>query len=44
MGFVYSSFDTYIVQWIPVIRTPWGVGKYVLITGIKYTVDMRTVF
>ena len=32
-----------IIQWIPVIRTPLGVGKYVLITGINYTVDMRTV-
>ena len=29
---------------MPVIRTPLGVGKYVLITGIKYKVDMRTVF
>ena len=32
------------VQWILVIRTPSGVGKYVLITGINYTVDRRTVF
>ena len=31
------------LQWIPVIRTPLGVGKYILINSINYTVDMRTV-
>ena len=25
-----------IVQWIPIIRTPLGVGKYVLITDVFY--------
>ena len=29
---------------MPVIRTLLGVAIYVLITGINYTVDMRTVF
>ena len=32
------------IQWKPVIRRPLGVGKYLLITGINYTVDMRTFF
>ena len=32
-------------KWMSVIKTPLGVGKFVLITGIKYTtVDVRTVF
>ena len=31
-----------IIQWN--IKTPLGVGKYVLITGINYTVDKRTFF
>ena len=32
--------EFFVLQWMPVIRTPLGVGKYVLITVIKYTVDM----
>ena len=32
------------IQWKPVIRRPLGVGKYLLITGINYIVDMRTFF
>ena len=32
-----------LTEWMWVIRTPLGVVKYVLITGMKDTVDIRTV-
>ena len=38
------SMSFFIIEKMPVIQTPLGVAKYVLITGIDYTVDMRTVF
>ena len=41
---MYILINCKKIQWKPVIRRPFGVGKYFLITGIKYTVDMKTFF